>query len=111
MVLTVVKRAVRAAPVREHAAGTRVASRLSFGKASSVRRRNPYDPTEVSGVAGLVSDGPVRDTGTLKSLDFPILCAGGGAALNLLDHHAVDQNIPIGCGSVAVYPGGASSLG
>ena len=60
---------------------------------------------KVRGGAGLVSDGPVRDSGSLKNLDFPIYCAGGSAPLNLLYHHAVDQNVPIGCGGVAVYPG------
>ena len=57
------------------------------------------------GAAGLVSDGPVRDSGSLKNLDFPIYCAGGSAPLNLLYHHAIDQNVPVGCGGVAVYPG------
>lgn len=60
---------------------------------------------KVRGAAGLVSDGPVRDSGSLRQLDFPIYCAGGSAPLNLLHHHAIDQNIPIGCGGVAVYPG------
>src|SRR6478735_6442397 len=60
---------------------------------------------KVRGAAGLVSDGPVRDSGSLKQLDFPIYCAGGSAPLNLLYHHAVEQNVPIGCGGVAVYPG------
>ena len=60
---------------------------------------------KVRGAAGLVSDGPVRDSGSLKALDFPIYCAGGSSPLNLLHHHAVDQNVPIGCGGVAVYPG------
>ena len=60
---------------------------------------------KVRGGAGLVSDGPVRDSGSLRKLDFPIYCAGGSAPLNLLYHHAIDQNVPIGCGGVAVYPG------
>jgi regulator of RNase E activity RraA len=60
---------------------------------------------KVRGAAGLVSDGPVRDSGSLSQMDFPIYCAGGAAPLNLLYHHAIDQNIPIGCGGVAVYPG------
>ncbi|MCC6194165.1 MAG: ribonuclease activity regulator RraA [Burkholderiales bacterium] len=60
---------------------------------------------KVRGAAGLVSDGPVRDSGSLREMDFPIYCAGGSAPLNLLYHHAIDQNVPIGCGGVAVYPG------
>jgi len=57
------------------------------------------------GVAGLVSDGPVRDSGPISQLPFHVFCAGGSAPLNLVHHHAVDVNCPIGCGGVAVYPG------
>lgn len=59
----------------------------------------------VRGAAGLVSDGPVRDSGAIAEMDFPVYCAGGSAPLNLLHHHAIDQNVPIGCGGVPVYPG------
>jgi regulator of RNase E activity RraA len=59
----------------------------------------------VRGAAGLVSDGPVRDSGAIAKLDFPVYCAGGTAPLNLVCHHAVDMNVPVGCGGVAVYPG------
>jgi regulator of RNase E activity RraA len=60
---------------------------------------------KVRGAAGLVSDGPVRDSGEIAKMDFPVYCAGGSAPLNLLCHHAIDLNVPIGCGGVAVYPG------
>ena len=60
---------------------------------------------KMRGAAGLVSDGPVRDSGAIAKLDFPVYCAGGSAPLNLLCHHAIDLNVPIGCGGVAVYPG------
>jgi len=59
----------------------------------------------VRGAAGLVSDGPVRDSGPIAEMDFPVYCAGGSAPLNLIHHHAIDLNVPIGCGGVAVYPG------
>ena len=59
----------------------------------------------VRGAAGLVSDGPVRDSGEIAKMDFPVYCAGGSAPLNLLCHHATDLNVPIGCGGVPVYPG------
>ena len=59
----------------------------------------------VRGAAGLVSDGPVRDSGQIAGMDFPVFCAGGSAPLNLIHHHAIDLNVPIGCGGVAVYPG------
>ncbi|MFO1305525.1 MAG: ribonuclease activity regulator RraA [Burkholderiales bacterium] len=60
---------------------------------------------KVRGAAGLVSDGPVRDSHEIAKMDFNVFCAGGSAPLNLLHHHALDQNVPIGCGGVAVYPG------
>ncbi|MFZ2736907.1 MAG: ribonuclease activity regulator RraA [Burkholderiaceae bacterium] len=60
---------------------------------------------KVRGAAGLVSDGPVRDSGPISEMDFPVYCAGGSAPLNLIQHHAIDLNVPIGCGGVAVYPG------
>jgi regulator of RNase E activity RraA len=57
------------------------------------------------GVAGMVSDGPVRDSGTISDLGLPLWCAGASATLNLAKHHAVDMNVPIACGGVPVYPG------
>ncbi|MDB5804826.1 MAG: ribonuclease regulator RraA [Betaproteobacteria bacterium] len=60
---------------------------------------------QVRGAAGMVSDGPVRDSGEIAAMDFPLYCAGGSAPLNLIHHHAVDLNVPIGCGGVPVYPG------
>ena len=59
----------------------------------------------VRGAAGLVSDGPVRDSGDISKMDFHVYCQGGSAPLNLIYHHAIDLNVPIGCGGVAVYPG------
>ena len=59
----------------------------------------------VRGVAGVVSDGPVRDSHEIAQMNFSVFCAGGSAPLNLLQHHAIDLNVPIGCGGVAVYPG------
>jgi regulator of RNase E activity RraA len=69
----------------------------SFGSILATRLK-------VRGAAGLVSDGPVRDSGTIASMGFPVFCAGGSAPLNLLKHHAIDMNVPIGCGGVAVFP-------
>jgi regulator of RNase E activity RraA len=58
------------------------------------------------GVAGLVGDGGIRDAGPIGALaQFPVFCAGPSAPLNLAQHHAVESNVPIGCGGVAVYPG------
>jgi len=60
---------------------------------------------KVRGVAGMVSDGPVRDSASIAATGLPLYCAGAAAPLNLAKHHAVDINLPIACGGVAVYPG------
>jgi len=59
----------------------------------------------VRGVAGMVTDGGLRDAANIAQMDFPVYCAGPSAPLNLAIHHAVDLNVPIACGRVAVYPG------
>ncbi|MEO8630898.1 MAG: ribonuclease activity regulator RraA [Betaproteobacteria bacterium] len=60
---------------------------------------------QVRGAAGLVSDGCLRDSDEIGAMQFPVFCAGAAAPLNLVHHHAVDVNVPIGCGGVAVFPG------
>ncbi|SAK94180.1 transferase [Caballeronia temeraria] len=57
------------------------------------------------GVAGIVTDGGFRDTPDLRLLDFPCYAVRPSAPTNLIHHHAVDLNVPIACGDVAVYPG------
>ena len=59
----------------------------------------------VRGVAGIVTDGGLRDSYTIEKLALPAYCAARSAPLNLVRHHAVDSQLPIGCGGVAVYPG------
>ena len=59
----------------------------------------------VRGAAGIVTDGGLRDSTTIEKLDFPVYCGARSAPLNLVRHHAIDMNLPIGCGGVAVYPG------
>ena len=59
----------------------------------------------VRGVAGLVSDGGLRDTAEIAERDFPVYCKAPAAPISLIHHHAVDINVPIACGGVAVYPG------
>jgi regulator of RNase E activity RraA len=60
---------------------------------------------KVRGAAGMVSDGPVRDSGVISELGFPVFCAGASAPTNIIKHHSIDLNVPIGCGGVPVYPG------
>jgi regulator of RNase E activity RraA len=57
------------------------------------------------GVAGVVTDGGLRDSQTIEQLPWPAYCGARSAPLNLVRHHAVDSQIPIGCGGVSVYPG------
>jgi regulator of RNase E activity RraA len=59
----------------------------------------------VRGAAGFVTDGGLRDTSEIAALDFPSYCRAASAPTNLIRHHAVGLNEPIGCGGVAVYPG------
>jgi regulator of RNase E activity RraA len=59
----------------------------------------------VRGVAGVVTDGGLRDSPTIEKLPWPAYCGARSAPLNLVRHHAVEAQVPIGCGGVAVYPG------
>jgi regulator of RNase E activity RraA len=59
----------------------------------------------VRGVAGVVTDGGLRDSSSIEQLRWPAYCAARSAPLNLVRHHAVDSQVPIGCGGVPVYPG------
>jgi regulator of RNase E activity RraA len=59
----------------------------------------------VRGAAGIVTDGGLRDSQTIERLPWPAYCGARAAPLNLVRHHAVDSQVPIGCGGVAVYPG------
>jgi regulator of RNase E activity RraA len=59
----------------------------------------------VRGVAGVVTDGGLRDSPTIERLAWPAYCGARSAPLNLVRHHAIDSQVPIGCGGVAVYPG------
>jgi regulator of RNase E activity RraA len=60
---------------------------------------------QVRGVAGIVTDGGLRDARGIAGLEIPAWCAGPSAPTNLIRHHALDINAPIGCGGVPVYPG------
>ncbi len=59
----------------------------------------------VRGCAGVVSDAGFRDFEGIGELDMPAFCAGPSAPTNLTKHEALDINIPIACGGVAVFPG------
>ena len=60
---------------------------------------------QMRGVAGVVSDGGIRDARGAAALDMPVFAVKAAAPTNLTKHHAVDIGLPIACGGVAVYPG------
>lgn len=57
------------------------------------------------GAAGVVTDGSVRDSPAIAHTPLPVFVAGVSAMTNLAQHHAVDMQVPIACGGVAIYPG------
>lgn len=60
---------------------------------------------DVRGCAGVVTDAGVRDAAAIGELAMPCFAACASAPTNLSRHHAVDINVPIGCGGAPVYPG------
>ncbi len=59
----------------------------------------------VRGAAGVVTDGGFRDSKIIGDLPFPSFHKTPSAPTNLTLNQALDINIPIGCGDVAVFPG------
>lgn len=59
----------------------------------------------VRGAAGVVSDGGFRDSGIIAGLNFSSYHKTPSAPTNLTLNQALDINVPIGCGDVAVFPG------
>jgi len=57
------------------------------------------------GCAGIVTDGGFRDSAEIAELPFPSYHDIPSAPTNLTLHQALDINVPIGCGDVAVFPG------
>ncbi|MGF1595008.1 MAG: ribonuclease activity regulator RraA [Kiloniellaceae bacterium] len=60
---------------------------------------------QARGVAGVVSDGGFRDATKIAELDIPAYHIRPSSPTNLTRHEALDLNVPIGCGDVAVFPG------
>src|SRR5918994_4427630 len=50
------------------------------------------------GVAGVVTDGALRDTPQIAPLALPVYAGGAAAPASFGIHHAVDLNPPIACG-------------
>jgi len=59
----------------------------------------------VRGVAGVVTDGGFRDSPEIARMEMPAYHQRPSAPTNLTLHQALDINVPIGCGDVAVFPG------
>lgn len=59
----------------------------------------------VRGVAGVVTDGGFRDSPEIARLAIPAYHNRPSAPTNLTLHQALDIDVPIGCGDVAVWPG------
>ena len=57
------------------------------------------------GAAAFVTDGAVRDGGTLASLPFPVYSNTVTATTRAAFHHVAELQVAIGCAGVAVYPG------
>jgi len=56
-------------------------------------------------VAGIVTDGGFRDSEEISELSFSSFHQRPSAPTNLTLHQAIDINVPIACGDVAVFPG------
>lgn len=57
------------------------------------------------GAEGVVTDGGFRDSPEIGDMPFPAYHQRPSAPTNLTLHQALDVNVPIGCGDVAVWPG------
>lgn len=57
------------------------------------------------GGAGVVTDGGFRDSPSIAALDIPSYHSRPSSPTNLIQHQAIDINVPIGCGGVPVFPG------
>ena len=57
------------------------------------------------GVAGAISDGPMRDVVGITSVGMPVLCNGAAAPASMNEIMPIAVQEPIGCGGVAVFPG------
>jgi regulator of RNase E activity RraA len=56
------------------------------------------------GVAGLVTDGVMRDVAGVLATGLPVWCQGGAAPPSVAGLTFVNWQEPIGCGGVAVFP-------
>jgi regulator of RNase E activity RraA len=60
---------------------------------------------QLRGVAGLVTDGAIRDWAGMKRLQWPVWVNGSAAPASPAKFHFADTEVPVGCGGVTVLPG------
>ncbi len=60
---------------------------------------------KIRGVAGVVSDGGIRDCGEALAVGLALYAAGPAAPASIAGHAAADIETAVGCGGVAVFPG------
>ncbi|MCC7347981.1 MAG: ribonuclease activity regulator RraA [Variibacter sp.] len=56
------------------------------------------------GVAGLVTDGVMRDIAGVRAVGLPVWCSGAAAPPSVAGLTFVGWQEPIGCGGIAVFP-------
>jgi regulator of RNase E activity RraA len=56
-------------------------------------------------VAGLVTDGPIRDFAGISRLNWPIWACGTAAPPSLAKFHCADIQVTVACGGVTIMPG------
>ncbi len=57
------------------------------------------------GVAGLVTDGTVRDVNGILASGFPVVCRGGAAPASVVNFYEAGHSEIINCGGVTILPG------
>lgn len=60
---------------------------------------------KVRGVAGVLSDGAMRDTPVIGKMEFPVFCTAAAAPPSMTRLHPVETQTPVGICGVPVYPG------
>jgi regulator of RNase E activity RraA len=60
---------------------------------------------KVRGVAGVLTDGAMRDSPVIGTFDYPVYCTASAAPPSMANMHAADVQTPVGICGVPVYPG------
>jgi len=57
------------------------------------------------GAAGVITDGALRDTATIRAIDLPVYHRASHAATRARRHMPLDHQVPIACAGVTIFPG------